>query len=255
MATENAKKNPATLVAVLSIYSLVSAVLYLWGYWPQFNINILEFIEFQDIIKVAAYPIASSFVFVIIGTLLPTPFSKSLRRIEPDSPFGRHITNNQSKYLFLYYSLLLVFLIMGNIEKWTLLPMFAALPLIIAAQRKNLFDSMIADPFLRTGAIMIVCTLPLLSYGFGRYDAERVLNSSKYQYVAGNIPGIDLPDASKITERTKYLGHAGDYIFLLAPTSSIEIVELEKIQVLELKSYPVMDFSLRSYILKKFDAN
>jgi len=42
-------------------YVVVVAVLYLWGYWSPFNINVLEYLSLADVVKAAAYPLASVF--------------------------------------------------------------------------------------------------------------------------------------------------------------------------------------------------
>lgn len=38
-------------------YALVVSLLYLFAYWSSFGINILQFVSFSDVIKLALYPI------------------------------------------------------------------------------------------------------------------------------------------------------------------------------------------------------
>ena len=54
---------------VSSLYFLAVGVLYLWGYWPSFGVNVLEYAGLTDIIKTAAYPVASLFVFFAVGAV------------------------------------------------------------------------------------------------------------------------------------------------------------------------------------------
>jgi hypothetical protein len=51
----------------LTIYCVSVGVLHLWGFWSKFKINILEYISVADVIRPTAYPIASVFVFLVIG--------------------------------------------------------------------------------------------------------------------------------------------------------------------------------------------
>lgn len=41
-------------------YGFVVSMLYLFGYWSTFGINILEYIEISDVIKLSIYPILTS---------------------------------------------------------------------------------------------------------------------------------------------------------------------------------------------------
>lgn len=47
-------------VPAIAFLVAATSTLYLWGYWGSFDINILEFLGLSDILRVAAYPLASS---------------------------------------------------------------------------------------------------------------------------------------------------------------------------------------------------
>ncbi|RYF30216.1 MAG: hypothetical protein EOO23_05620, partial [Comamonadaceae bacterium] len=57
------------LVYWSGVYGFAVAILYLWGYWSPFDVNILEYVSLSDIVKTAAYPIVSVFVFLAIGAV------------------------------------------------------------------------------------------------------------------------------------------------------------------------------------------
>ena len=55
---------------IASFYFVVVGVLYLWGHWYSFEVNILEYISLTDIVKVTLIPIISSFLAFASGAVL-----------------------------------------------------------------------------------------------------------------------------------------------------------------------------------------
>ena len=53
-----------------SLYFIATGVLYLWGYWTPFNVNILEYMSLSDVLKTTAYSIALTAGITMVGTLL-----------------------------------------------------------------------------------------------------------------------------------------------------------------------------------------
>jgi hypothetical protein len=51
-------------------YGFVVSMLYLFGYWSTFDINILEYIKISDVIKISIYPILTSFGITITGIIV-----------------------------------------------------------------------------------------------------------------------------------------------------------------------------------------
>lgn len=54
-------------IAVAVPYGSALSLLYLWGYWGPFNINILEFVGFSELAKLALYPFLASFIFILFS--------------------------------------------------------------------------------------------------------------------------------------------------------------------------------------------
>jgi hypothetical protein len=51
-------------------YGFFIAVLYLFAFWGTFKLNILEFVGFADLAKLALYPLAASFIFLLMGAAI-----------------------------------------------------------------------------------------------------------------------------------------------------------------------------------------
>jgi len=55
-------------VLVIGIpYLFLISLLNLFGYWGRFKINVLEFVGFSDVGKLAIYPLVAALAFVLIG--------------------------------------------------------------------------------------------------------------------------------------------------------------------------------------------
>ena len=51
-------------------YAFVVASLYLFAFWGSFKINILEFVGFSDLVRLALYPLAISLILYLPGLAL-----------------------------------------------------------------------------------------------------------------------------------------------------------------------------------------
>ena len=84
------------------IYTVILVMLYGWGYWGVFNINILEYASFSDLLRMAIYPLLSAlilFLVFVIGQINWGQFKKSgttktqaeVRKEEQDSAVEKNI--------------------------------------------------------------------------------------------------------------------------------------------------------------------
>ena len=48
-------------------YAAIASLLYLFGYWSTFELNILEYVSMSDILRLSIYPMATSLIVAIIG--------------------------------------------------------------------------------------------------------------------------------------------------------------------------------------------
>ncbi len=103
-----------------SFYLISVGVLYLWGYWPAFGINILGYMSLTDVLKLTAYPLVSSFIFVATGVVVGELVG--FRRTLPpgagrDTPTGR-ILLRLAPFLAAAYALVtLALLLCGPVRK------------------------------------------------------------------------------------------------------------------------------------------
>lgn len=67
-------------------YALVTSLLYLFGYWSSFQINILEYISLPDVIKLAIYPLVIGALLSLVGFYVSLMTSTSFTA-DPEKAF------------------------------------------------------------------------------------------------------------------------------------------------------------------------
>ena len=242
MTTESevSRKSTPAYISVGSAYFLSVGVLYLWGYWSRFDINILEYLGLPDVIKLTAYPIASAFIFAIVGAVMGefTVGEKTLLHGGGRNKLvGVFLNKHKSKVVGLYVFGTVSLYIFGPESKWQVLPLLAAIPIYVAAKDAGLFEELKLPVGTRSIVIYMLSILPFWAYGHGRLDASDISHGFKYKYLAESLPGLQIEDPTKEQNRYKYLGHAGGFIFLLSPDNkTVVIVNFEKIDALRLTS-------------------
>jgi hypothetical protein len=225
-----------------SLYFFVVGVLYLWGYWPTFGINVLEYMNLTDVLKLTAYPLVSSFIFAAIGVIVGELVG--FQQAVPPG-FGRNtqvgrFLNRHAPFLAAVYTLAaLALLAYGPATKWLVLPTLAAIPIALAAKRGGMLASLLPNDSARTVVIFLLALLPAFAYGRGRYDAAAVLDGTDYQYLAaGTVEGLTLLDPNNPKNRVKYLGQVNDYVFLLLPDNATSVVvRFDKTHTLQLRRF------------------
>ena len=224
-----------------SLYFISVGLLYLWGYWASFDVNVLEYISLTDVLKLTAYPIASAFVFfalgAVIGELLVdrSPLTPGAGR---DTPTGRFL-RRAAPYIVVTYAIgTVALLLFGPVSKWNVLPILCAFPIYAVAKERGLLLSLLPHDSARSIVLFLLAVLPTWAYGHGRIQAAALLEGSDYKYlVANTVEGMTI-DPNDAASRVKYVGHAGDYEFLLLPDNvTLAIVRFDKIKGLQLRRF------------------
>jgi hypothetical protein len=235
------KERVSTYLYICSLYFVTVGVLYLWGYWATFNVNILEYLSLADILKSTAYPVASAFIFTALGLIFGEFFG--VRHVLPPGG-GRDTT--EGKWLNKYVRLLVIvyvlgcmaLLIFGPVNKWLVLPVLVTLPVSFLANERGLFASLIPHDRARSLVIFLLVWLLSFAYGLGRLEATDVLEGKDYKYVTSQIEGIALSNDISPDQRLRLLGHAGDFLFLLNPSNStLIIMKFDQAKILQIKEF------------------
>lgn len=205
------------IFAVLLPYFGVVSVAYLWGYWGGFNINILQFIDFHEIVKLSIYPILIWFSSLLVGMV----FSELLvsPKIESgagnDSAIGKFGLRYGRQILacFAVLAILMVVLIKSYI-KWYFVAFVISL-FSIPLQRSEWLKTRVSYQFRRW--LFLLFFLPGMAFAWGRTDSIRVKNNYLCQVV--DIHRSDLGLDADAEHPVCLLGFVGGfYIFYEAKT-------------------------------------
>jgi len=220
-----------------SAYLFAVAVLYLWGYWSPFNVNVLEYLSLADVVKAAAYPLASVFVFAAVGALIgeamfPEGFLPSGGGA--NTKVGFWLRKAAPIIVTAYVMATSLYLIFGSVDKWRFLPILIAIPVCFALKEAGLLETLLKSDRARTVVLFLLAALPPFAYGEGTLKAHRLLTGTDYSYVASDIAGHPFDSKSKVETRLRYVGKAGDQYFLYAPGKrSVLVIPLSEAKVLE----------------------
>ncbi|WLH90617.1 hypothetical protein PSH87_00890 [Pseudomonas sp. FP453] len=233
---EQLRESPGVYIYFLSLYSVGAGALYLWGYWSPFGVNILEYVNLTDIVKSTIYPIASTFIFLVLGVMMG-----QLVGVGPELPPGegrnsppaRFIIRHKRLLIFLYIAGTLMLMIYGPVEKWLgALPVLLGAPIALYASANNVLARQIPADGPRTLCLFLLAALPFIAFGTGQLRAAAVLNGKAFDYVVDNI--TITPDANPL-KSTRFIGHAGDFFFFLEPEKLIlSISKFDTVKTLRL---------------------
>jgi hypothetical protein len=237
------KERVSTYLYLSSLYFVTVGILYLWGYWRTFDLNILEYLSLADILKSTAYPIASAFIFFLIGVMLGSHLPQ--RGLQPgdgkNTRIGK-ILKRLSPFLAAVYAVGVYILLFSfdSPQKWNYLPMLIAIPVALLVNNNGLFESPIPPSKYRMPIILLIIALPIYSFGYGALNAAKIVDGKEYKYVVSQVDGINISNDADASQRLRFLGQAGDFLFLLHPAkNTLIIMKYEQAKILQLKRIKV----------------
>ncbi len=216
-------------------------VLYLWGYWSTFNVNILEYLSLADVIKSAAYPIASVFVFLAVGAVFGEAMSGGAV-LSPgggrDTKAGKFLNRIFPWLLLLYATATLALLLLGPVSKWNALPILLALPAYFYVKKSGFLLSALPHDSMRSITIFLLAVLPIFAYGQGKLKANDVVEGTRFEYVLSPIENVTVESNATALQRPRLVGHTGDFLFFLMPVNSTLVIQkFEGAKALVLKHF------------------
>ncbi len=216
-------------VPLLLVVAFTIGLLYAWGYWSSFGINILEFLSVADVVRVTAYPLAASVLMLSLGAAVGEPLQ------EPVKPPGRVIrfaTRHHGWLLVVYVLFTIVVVGLPSAKKWYYLPILLGVPVYLFLKPRGFLTSLIPHERARAVVIFLLAVLPFASFGFGRVRAAALLNGEpvspfmRVDVSASAVPGLQAG--------AKFLGLADGYAFFLTQDRQVTIVRFDGVQPLSL---------------------
>ena len=235
------KERAVTYVYFGSLYFVTVGVLYLWGYWSTFNVNILEYLSLADVIKSTAYPIASAFVFFAVGAVFGEAMSDGAV-LSPgagrDTKVGKLLNRILPWLLLMYATATIALLLLGPVSKWNAFPILLALPAYFYVKKSGFLLSTLPHDSTRSITIFLLAVLPTFAYGQGRLKANAVVEGTRFEYVLSPIENVTVGSDATAAQRPRLIGHTGEFLFFLMPVNStLAIQKFEGAKALVLKHF------------------
>jgi len=223
----------------LGPYAIAVSSLYLWGYWGEFEVNILEYIGISEIVKAAIYPVASAFAFFAIGAVIGETLAPT-QHLPPgggaNTTVGKLLRRLAPILVTTYLLAVTLFFLAGPVEKWRILPVLFAIAVYLPLKSTDLLRSEFKSDGARSIVIFLIATLVPFAYGRGVLEANNVLEGKKYAYTVVELPNLPIPATTKASERPRYVGKASDwYVFFDPVSKSTSFIATSELKTLTLK--------------------
>jgi hypothetical protein len=196
------------VLALITPYSLLVSLLYLFGYWGSFGINILEYIALSDVLKSAMSPLLYSslllFIGFSIGNLLSVPIIKYMPpgggKDLPEAKYFRWMFRGVMALIAVVIAYK-IFFESGNYRWFSI----AALSMVIIPSivgNASYFENAIPIKQIRVLIINVFLSVSFYAFGWGAIDAELAKNNDNTLKI------------NEVVSEYSYIGWAGDFLFL-----------------------------------------
>ena len=211
------------IFAVGAPYLIAVGACYQFGYWGTFQVNVLEFISFTDIAKLAVYPLVISFVSLFVGGLIGQLFI--MPHLPPgggaSSPLGQAGIKSWRWLMAIILIIAALVWIFGS-EPWKWFAIAGLISLLSAPLTHiDKLIQVVPNPGARSIIAFIFLFLPPLSFAYGRLDAFYVKTGSPVHIV--DVVRSKIPVESDTTNPVAYLGYFGN-VYVLRETKTGQII-------------------------------
>lgn len=224
------KTSTAIYLYAVSAYLVVMGLLYQWGFWGPFNINILEYLGLADMVKPAALPLAPALLPFLVG-LLMAHVGSTKGSLPPgggrNTATGKFLRRYAGLLSALYVVTVLVLMSLGLPRFWQVLPFLIALPVALSLSHFTTLFSQVSDPNARYVVLLALSIALPMSFGQGRLRAQAILTGERYDAVYSTVEGFDVAPNAKPSERLRFLGYAGEHLFYFDPVNGGIAMERE----------------------------
>ncbi|MCW5669406.1 MAG: hypothetical protein KIT86_07070 [Hydrogenophaga sp.] len=249
-----------TIAYVSPFYFITVGLLYLWAYWGTFHVNILEHAGLSDVVRAAAQPIASTFVFWIVGSLFGHWLSTGEETPGVDAKAHR-ASRTPSRVRYTVYTFALAFIGAGVFFTspailWILLPM-AAVAIATRVLPSSWAREIVPSEGPRRLLVGIFVALPLFAFAQGKFRADMVKSGREFTYLQSIWPGVK-DELTTTDVSPRLLGRAGSSLFFFLPASggiAVTSVNVESSYHLNHFKLDVTPWQRLKAAIKDFDAS
>lgn len=202
------------IVAFGAPYLVAVGACYLFGYWGAFQINVLEYISFADVAKIAIYPLVASIIFALAGVAISELVCGP--HLPPGGGNNTTIGRFGLKHWRLLVAAVLVLVVVIAIfgaepRKWFLVASLVSLLSVSLTHIEQIIE-IFPNPRARKIAMYLFLLLPTSSFAYGREQAYLVKTGNADHFV--DIARSKLPLTVDEKDQVAYLGLLGNLYVL-----------------------------------------
>ena len=233
----------------LSTYSLLISILYMFGYWSIFNLNIFEYIALTDIVKYSIRPLAISLatlIFILFfNTLLITSIKQNIAQLskpssKPSSKWkiGSLVKSATKGMEIPAIFFLIAFALNGPEIKWQILPAIISFFLYDAVLKMQFIEKLKWPLGIKYLIVYLVIFFTLFSYPRGRENAMKILEGEEFTYMMEKSTESNKLGCKDPLSYSRILAQANDQTITYNPIDkSITINKLGYGKSLKIYSY------------------
>jgi len=206
-------------------FGSILAALWLMGFWGAFDVSIFEFADLTDVLKLALYPAAGSFLLLFLAIGMVELFDKKAPAARHDAETLvklQHQSERRVKVVVAISAalLLLVLTLVPEPSKWFLMTVIAGVggaPVI----DRVVPHTWVSHKRLRSPLLIGILLVPGMAFVFGREHGFGVKNGNADAFV--DIERSELALKVLPGKPVAYLGHIGEF-FVMYETSTGTVV-------------------------------
>lgn len=215
--------NTKELISLSIPYFIGVGACYLFGYWGAIGVNVLEFIGFSDIAKLAVYPLVAGMTVTGLGAVFSEITTGKVLPVGGGEHtavgrFGRRFARPILAVTVL--GIVAIYIFAAEPFKWFAI---AFLVMLFSAPLSHLepIISALPSPKVRSLLLQAALLLPTLGFAYGRLDiylSTKLISANTVDVVRSKLPLV-----SEANFPVVYLGLLGT-TFVLRETKSGQLV-------------------------------
>lgn len=227
------------IIALSVPYGASISILYLYGYWHSFNINIFEFVDFSKVFQFALFPLIGSFMLILITFALTETIKTDL--LPPgggaDTRIGRFGRKYWRYLIALQISIIFIVALFGtSVNKWLAV---AGLISVFSVPLSGLdfFIRLIPNLPARRSILFLLLFSIGFAFWLGKIESEHIKNGNGKQFLDTNRSNLSF--RSSEDKPVIFLGYLGEHFaFYETFTKTVVLVKPKQNAPLYFKNNP-----------------
>lgn len=208
---------------ILSSYALLNGLLYSLSFWKRFNIDILQYTSFNEILPPILYLIAAPIIFLLLSLASHAFFEITAKTLMTKAYEEGKVPFSDIKKTSKIYEIMLLaaMLTLGNVISFKLLSLKEALihsffcflsmlAYLILYYKTNFFINLTTG---RNITIMAICFSPFFSVSMGSIKSYRISNGINTYIIKS-----DIPCKTSNNEKFRLISSTSDRVFSMSIT-------------------------------------